>query len=192
MVPNDAQGPVMSARIESPSAEGADKTKIKRWSVFQCQNRREFLAKQQLKNQGFEVLIPTIKAAGKTNRRSEVSTKPLFPGYGFVAIDINSRWQAVNGTIGVTRLLSSPTDPLYLPSEFVEHLLAITDPGGQIDFTNLYRKGDRVHILTGPFMGTIAEIETTDPRGRITILLSLLNSKVRVRTNSNNIGPVFM
>lgn len=192
MVPNDAHGPVMSSCVENPSAKSVEKTTIKRWAVFQCQNRRELLARQQLKNQGFEVLIPTIKASGKNNRRPANPIKPLFPGYGFVAIDVNVRWQAVNGTIGVNRLLSSPTEPLYLPPGFVENLLAITDPSGQVDFTNLYEKGDRVRILTGPFMGAIAEIETTDPRGRITILLSLLNSTVRVRTDSSNVSPIIM
>lgn len=192
MVLNDCDGFVMSSPVSKPRVQKIDVNKTMRWAVFQCQNRRELLAEQQLANQGFQVFMPTISVSAKYHRQRIAPRKPLFPGYGFVKICGNLRWQAINGTVGVTRLISSSTEPLYLPSGFVENLFDLTDENGRIDFKKLYKKGDRVCILTGPFLGVIAEIESTDSRGRITVLLSLLNSQVRLHTNTSNVSPASM
>ena len=160
------------------------------WFVVMSQPARERLASIQLRNQELECFLPLRWKTIRNHRRIASVLAPLFPGYLFVRLgEAAAAWRAVNGTLGVRRLVMSGDRPLAAPEGFVEALIRAVGPDGAISFRAELRVGDRVSVLTGPFADRIGELVDMDDRGRVAVLLELLSTRVPVRTSVANLMP---
>src|SRR5882724_13148357 len=94
-----------------------------RWYVVQTQVSGELKAAQNLLRQGYEIYLPRYLKRRRHARKVDVTAKPLFPRYLFVAIDMaTQRWRSVQSTFGVVRLVSNGDDPAMLPVGVVQAL----------------------------------------------------------------------
>ena len=95
------------------------------WYVIHTQPRAERLAERHLAEQGFRVFVPKTVRTTRHARRVQQSLVPLFPRYIFVTLDLTrDRWYPINGTVGVSRLITAADRPLQLPVGFVEEIIA--------------------------------------------------------------------
>lgn len=79
-----------------------------RWYVVQTKVNCEAKAAENLRRQGYETYLPRYLKRRRHARRVDLTAKPLFPCYMFVAIDVAmQRWRSIQSTFGVSRL--SPT-----------------------------------------------------------------------------------
>jgi transcriptional antiterminator RfaH len=148
------------------------------------------LALEQLRNQAFDAWLPLRKSSIRHARRVMTRTAPLFPSYLFVRMDVRAvRWQAINSTLGVKRLLCQNDRPVALPGGFVESLRAAVAADGTVNFMPMLKPGDRVEITAGPFARKIGELLKLDDRGRVAVLLELFSTRVPVRTTVSNLLP---
>ena len=60
------------------------------WYVAQTHPRAEMKASQHLGRQGFEVYLPRYLKKRRHARRTDTIAAPLYPGYLFVAIDLET------------------------------------------------------------------------------------------------------
>ena len=167
-----------------------DRPKGRRWFVVQCQPRKEVQAGLNLANQGFRSFLPRIRKTTRHARRSRTALAPLFPRYLFVSLDLGlERWRSVNGTFGVSRLVSHGAWPAPVPNGLVEELIAITEEVGAIDLKHALTPGERVRFLSGPFAETIGRLVALDDAGRARVLLELLGSEREISVGAETLAP---
>ena len=162
----------------------------KRWYVAQTLARREAYAMSQLKAQGFHAVMPLTTRATRHARKVTQTTAALFPGYVFISLDLaRDRWRAVNGTIGVARLIMGEDRPQPVPRGVVETLIACTDARGFFHAADIFKKGQTVRVASGSFAQSLAEIVALDGKGRVRVLLEMMNTKIIAHVDSAQLEP---
>ena len=152
-----------------------------RWDAAQVQPRKELLALIHLQRQHFETHFPVVTRTRRQRGRLVTGSEPLFPGYVFVALDCGrDPWRSVNGTIGVSRLVSFGRQPAALPAGFVEQLQRLAGDGGEVRFDDPLQEGDGVRIIGGPFDDLCGILASSGAKTRVTVLLQLLSGETRV------------
>jgi transcription antitermination factor NusG len=144
--------------------------------VIQFQPGRISEGIRNLERQGFEgVYVPTTPK----------SSRALFPGYGFVALDVSGGsgpyWQRINSTRGVVKLLPSHLEkPLSLPIGFVCELRdALLNYADELEVVSRWTSGAMVEIRSGALTGFVGEMVRYH-KGSLELLLTLLGTQRRV------------
>ncbi|KAA5602545.1 transcriptional activator RfaH [Blastochloris sulfoviridis] len=162
-----------------------------RWYVGHTLPRKEVLARTNLLQQGFAAYLPRVLTTRRHARRFEVVKTALFPRYIFIRLDLaRDRWRSVNGTIGISHIVSSGDLPCPVPAGIVEELSRLTGDDDIVHFEPELAPGDRVRLTGGPFTGGLGVLERLDARGRVEILLELLNGTVRLKVARELIEPI--
>jgi transcription elongation factor/antiterminator RfaH len=150
-----------------------------RWYVAQTRARQEKLAQMNLEAQKFEVFLPQILKTTRHARRHRLVKAAVFPGYLFIRLDPDQhRWRSVNGTIGVSRLLTANERPTPAPIGVVEALMSYVDDQGYCQLSRDLVPGQRVSVVRGPFTRLIGEVLSMDDKGRTRVLLEIMGGKV--------------
>lgn len=154
-----------------------------RWYVVHTRPHQERRAEANLARQGFRVWLPVMERSRRHARRIDTVRAALFPGYLFVALDVErDRWRAINGTFGVRRLLSDGEHPQALPGDFVAALQdAVGGDGLSTAAPADLRPGDAVTIAAGPFVECAAVVLRLAPGERVEVLLEVLGGRVPAR-----------
>jgi len=152
------------------------------WHVAHTRAHQEARAAAELAKQGFEVFLPCYVKQVRHARRAADIAAPLFPRYVFVGFGQEARWRAINGTIGVVRLIMSGDSPTRVARGVVEGLVALRDENGYVPLPrrNAPRPGETVRIVSGSLADTLGLFEEVRDRDRVAILLDLLGRRVRV------------
>ncbi len=159
-----------------------------RWFAAQTISHREKTALFHLNAQGFRAFFPSFQKKVRHARTVRDVIQPLFPGYIFVIIDPDrSHWRSINGTIGISRLVTTGDRPLPAPAGVIEALIASMDGAGRVQLDHGLRVGQRVRVLAGPFAEQFGILERLDARGRVRVLLSILGGPAPVQIDSAHI-----
>lgn len=154
------------------------------WYVAETQPRQERVAEAHLRRQGFETFLPQFRALRRHARRTEIVSRPLFPGYVFVGFDpAQTRWRSVNGTVGCRRLVGFGDNPQPLPQRVLTALRARQDAEGFIHMDDPLSKlpqGAALRVTEGPFADLVGLFQTRDDAMRVILLLDLLGRPTRV------------
>lgn len=162
-----------------------------RWYVVQTQVNAEAKAAANLDRQGFAVYLPRYLKRRSHARKVDMVARPLFPRYLFVAIDLaTQRWRPIQSTLGVTHLVCSNGEPASVGDEVIKVLKAREDESGFVDFAcrSVFLPGDKVRVVDGAFIDSLALVEGVSDHERVTILLDLLGRKVRVLVGADLIA----
>lgn len=161
------------------------------WYVAETNVRGEAQAQRNLEQQGFTSFCPRFRKQRRHARRVDHLMTPVFPGYLFVRFDRQrDSWHAINGTLGVRRLVGgSASRPQPMPEQAMAALLERCR-GDLIDglFAEL-APGQPVRLISGPFANALAEVERLDSRGRVHVLLDMLGGKLPLRVDLSAVGP---
>lgn len=150
-----------------------------RWYVAQTRARQETLARINLEAQKFEVFLPQILKTTRHARQLRTKKVAVFPGYLFIRLDPDQhRWRSVNGTIGVSRLLTANERPAPAPCGVVEALMCYIDEQGLCQLNRDLVAGQRVNVVQGPFVRLMGEVLSMDDKGRARVLLEIMGGKV--------------
>ena len=149
------------------------------------------MAAINLRRQGFSTFTPRTVKSVRHARQFRVKAQAFFPRYLFIALDLKRQmWRSVNGTIGVTGLVTAGGRPQPLPIGIVERLIALSDERGIVNFGPKLKVGDKVEIMSGPFAKMIGVLTSLDAAGRVRVLLALLGGEVPVTTRVDAVLPV--
>jgi len=150
-----------------------------RWYVVCSLSRQETKAEMHLLAQGFRIFVPRVNTTVRHARKIRAVKAPVFPGYMFVALDLQKhRWRSVNGTFGVARLIMAGNMPEPVPEGVIEQLLDYTDETGVARFDRDLRAGQSIRVTTGPFARVLGCLERLDANGRVRVLLDIMGGKV--------------
>lgn len=161
-----------------------------RWHVIYTLPRMEAVAQGQLDRQGFEVFFPRIWETRRHARKTETVRAFMFPRYGFAFFDPErDRWRSINGTIGVSGLVMARERPQPVPQGVVEAMVEATAADGITVVDYDLKQGDPVRLISGPFSGGLGVLERLDGRGRVALLLSVMNGSVRLSIDREMLVP---
>jgi transcriptional antiterminator RfaH len=156
---------------------------MKRWYVVYTQHRTESRAVAQLRQQGFKVYFPRCRKIRRHARREDVVQTALFPRYLFVAFDLErDQWRSVNGTIGVSHMISHGERPMALPDDVVPCLRANETEDGLVSLATLalFDPGAKLRVLDGAFVGQAGIYDGMTGADRVVLLFDLIGRQVRV------------
>ena len=153
----------------------------KTWYLAQLKPNSALIASRNLTHQGIETFLPLREETEARGGRFMTATKPLFPGYIFVALDTEqSLWRKVNATYGITKLVSFGALPAPVPEGLVEALKARCGAGNLFQALEELHPGDEVQLTKGPLATTLAKIESVDPDQRVWVLIDIMGRPTRV------------
>ena len=154
---------------------------VEHWYLVQVKPNGYRLAERNLLRQGFTCFQPLVRATERRGAQFRPVSRPLFPGYLFVAFDpARAPWRKINSTAGVARLLSVGNAPQEVPGGLVAELRARVDAGGHVTLTDNLNVGDRVEIQSGPFAGFLGQVARLAPEDRAHLLVDLMGRRAQV------------
>lgn len=154
------------------------------WHLVQLKPNSAHIAQRNLLRQGFHVFLPRVEETVRRGQRFVTEPRALFPGYAFVGLDpANPRWRSVNGTMGVSRLVSFGAAPSQVPDDLVLGLMARCDEDGLLLPKAELQPGDTVVLTRGPFADFVATIDRIAADRRVWVLLDLMGQQVRLQAD---------
>lgn len=150
------------------------------WYLVQCKPRDCFRAQNQLREQEYDVYLPTHTAERRKARQIYYVTEPLFPHYLFLQLPTDVNWSAVRSTRGVSRVVSFNGKPVPVSEQIVNGIKHQCDVLNGLEPEPLYKKGDTVVITDGCFRELEAVVQTTHKDERVILLLDLLNRRQEI------------
>ena len=151
------------------------------WFLAQVKPNGHALATRNLARQGFGTFLPLQEQTRRIRGKFVKQTRPLFPGYLFVALDMAlGKWNAVNSTYGVSRLVCFGKEPAPVPRNLIGELMRRCDAEGRLVSPDMFKAGDTVSVTQGPFADFVAKVEGEMPDRRIWVLMELMGAQTRV------------
>jgi len=157
---------------------------MKRWYAVYTRTGMERMALGNLELQGYAAYLPLRAKERRHARTVDTIKAPLFPRYLFVALDMaTDGWRAINGTYGVSYLVTMGERPSAVPSGIVEAIRNRENDEGLVEVAEPcpYSEGEVVAITRGALADQTAIFKCGDDRQRVTLLLSLLGREMEVR-----------
>ena len=184
------EGNIDASQVEETSAEteptettieGSEDEDGRAWYVIHCYSGYETKVRHNLeqrietmgmKNEIFDVVIPTQEEIDVKDGKRRVVERHVFPGYVLVNMVLSEEsWYVVRNTPGVTGFVGMGNDPTPLRPEEVSQILKRMEaeaPHIKVSF----KVGERVRIVDGPFndfRGTVAEIDMDRTKVRVMV-----------------------
>jgi transcriptional antiterminator NusG len=171
--------PIASSEEAREALEGASDQRS--WYVIHCysgyenkvrHNLEQRIETMGMKDQIFDVVIPTQEEIEVRDGKRRVVERHVFPGYVLVNMLLSEEsWYVVRNTPGVTGFVGMGNSPTALrPDEVSQILKRMEAEAPHIKVS--YKTGERVRIVDGPFndfRGTVAEIDMERSKVRVMV-----------------------
>lgn len=153
----------------------------KNWFVVHTKPRKEEIAVENLKRQGFTAYCPQTIYSKHRRQRWQKVIEPLFPRYLFVQLNIGiDNFSPIRSTLGVVGLVRFGNKPAIMPELAIK---LIQQQEQKMTKTNAehpaWEKGDVLEILDGPFSGLRGIFQKKEGFERASLLLDILGKQSR-------------
>jgi len=113
---------------------------------------------------------------------------PLFPGYVFVKTDLNpDEHIEILKTVGVVRIVGNRGGPLPVPEDTIDSLKIMLAGTDTVQTGKRFRKGDRVIVVSGPFVGVTGSFVRYRGRGRVVVNFEALGQYAGVDVREEDV-----
>lgn len=164
-----------------------------RWYVLWTHSNCERLVYEQLRGQGFELLLPLIAQWVRRRGLRYLSKVPMFPGYLFLnhAIDKFSYLQVCK-TRGLVRILGEQWDRLAaVPEREIDAIRKLVGTDLPALPHPYLREGQRVRVIQGPLANAEGILVSSEPeKGMLVLSVDLLRRSVGVEIDCTLVRPV--
>lgn len=129
-----------------------------------------------------KILIPKRKLQERRKGKVYEVIKTLLPGYVLVKTEMDvDFYYRLKKMPGLLKILRDESEPLPIPEHEIAVILALTNQGDVIEFSEVYKEGDRIKVARGPMKGLEGIIESYDHRKkRLKIRLEILGQVKKV------------
>ncbi len=147
---------------------------------------------ENLNNQGYECYLPMIRVEKVIQNKIEVKKLPLFPRYLFIRLDnhfISKSWGPIRSTKGVSNLVKFGDTLAQIHDDIVKLIMARElEEDSKVE--PIYKRGQNLNILEGPFAGFEAIYQGMDEEMRIIVLLEFMRKSVVVPLNLKHVSAL--
>jgi transcriptional antiterminator NusG len=158
------------------------------WYGLHTRSRFEQVVFDGLYNKSLEAFLPKITVISKRRDRRKKIRVPLFPGYVFVRSDLNAheRLEIVK-TVGVVRVIGNKDGPISIPDEAIDSLRIMVAGDNPVETGTRFRKGDRVMVVEGPFVGVVGTFVRYRGFGRVVVAMEALGQYAAVNVPEEHV-----
>ena len=184
VIENDNSNISLQPRIED--------TSMQHWYAVFTKPKREQVAAENLRRQGFHVYLPRLRHRRRRRGAWVPVIEALFPRYLFVAVDTSRQAVApIRFTYGVSDLVRFGNDLVPVPCSVIEFLKGREDreTGLHELERTLFHEGGKVRVVGGPFVGIDGVFQADRGQDRVLILLDVLGRAQPVTLARNDIAP---
>ena len=154
-----------------------------RWLAVRTKSRQETLARENLERQNFETYLPRLQLRKRRRNKWTEVVEPLFPGYIFVHVDPDqTSITPIRSTLGVNGIVRFGNALVPIPDDVINFLKQSEQPdtGHHQSDKALFKKGDGVQIVEGPFTGLQGIYQMDKGEDRVMILIEILGRQSSV------------
>mgnify|MGYP000887911708 CR=1 FL=1 len=152
-----------------------------KWFLLYTKSKQEKRAKENLKNQGYEVFLPLISYEKPHDKESNL-VEIMFPCYLFIRLKLGKdNWSKIRSTRGVNHLVMFGHKPAEVSNQVIEFLkerVDKNDTARQEIERQEYQQNDKIVIKEGPLEGFEATFLSTKSKERVNVLLNLVNQLI--------------
>ncbi|MEM1319009.1 MAG: UpxY family transcription antiterminator [Bacteroidota bacterium] len=160
------------------------------WFVAYTYSRSEKKVHRNLCRMGLEVYLPVQKVRRKWSDRIKIVEVPLFTSYVFVHTT-RPMIPRLLGTDGIVRFLSFEKKLATVREEEMELIRRIVSEGEEILVTDQkFRKGERVLVSSGPFVGLEGILVNEHGKHRFLIQIEGLSQSISVNIPDRYLQPI--
>lgn len=191
-------GPVLlqpAAFLSTPKDEFAGISPLKfeeysqRWYAVFTLTRHEKRVAAHCEQRQIESFLPVYSEKHRwKNRRTVELDLPLFPSYCFARITWQQRLRLAT-VPGVVSIVSAGREPSPIPDQYIAWLQAGVQAHRIRPHSGL-AVGDRVNIITGPFVGMQGVLERQKNEFRVVLKLEMIGRSMSVEVGSEEIAPI--
>ena len=153
------------------------------WHLIQTKSRQEIRAQENLKQQGYEVYCPMLLVEKILSGKVVIKPEVMFARYIFIQVGSRSEivWSSIHSTPGVSNIVSFGGVPAKVESDLIEQLLIQEQ---QVSPKELFKKGERLLLTSGPFAGLQAFFKASGGEGRAIVLLDFLGKATQLQVQA--------
>lgn len=171
-----------------------EREKEARWYVVHTysghENKVKLNIEKMVENRGmrddiFQVSVPTEEYVDTKAGKSEVKERKLFPGYVLIKMIIDDEsWYLVRNTRGVTGFVGPASKPVPLSEEEVAALGVQEEIRPSVDF----EVSDTVKVTSGPFENFMGQIESINmEKAKVKAFVSMFGRETLVELDFNQV-----
>jgi transcriptional antiterminator RfaH len=165
--------------LPSPAAEP--------WIVCHTKPRCEKKFAALMVAEHFEHYLPLVLSVRRYQHQTKRFTKPLFPGYVFARVPIETRSRIFQQDL-LARVITVAHEELFLRQ--LADVKAIVASGLELSIHPLLTRGRRVRVTGGPLHGVEGFVDDpANPKG-IVVSMDVLQQGLLVRVPIENLQPL--
>ena len=128
------------------------------------------------------ILIPKRKLQERRRGKVTEIVRIMLPGYVLIKTEMDvDVYHRLKQMPGLLRILKDDSEPLCIPEHEIATILALTNESDVIGFSEVYKEGDRIKVLSGPMEGLEGIIDSYNHRKkRLKICLDILGQVKKV------------
>jgi transcriptional antiterminator RfaH len=155
------------------------------WHALRIKSRHEFATRDALREAGIEEFLPTCEVSSAWSDRTQIVTKPLFPGYTFARFDPAQKARVF--VRGVLEILSLDQVPVPIPDDVIEDLHRVVLSRRTAGLCP-YVPGSAVTVSRGPFAGCRGVVTRTSGNALLSIPVEILGRSVSVQIDAKDVS----
>ena len=164
----------------------------KRWYVVHTQTGHEEKVKNHLEKRIqaanaqdmiSQILIPTERVSEVRGGKKKIMERKFFPGYVLIEMELRDEgWYLIKNTPGITGFIGPGARPHPLRDDEVAVILKQAEESKEKPMPKvIFKKGESVKIIEGPFTNFSGEIEEVFPaKGKIKVMVSIFGRSTPV------------
>ena len=162
------------------------------WYALYVQVNHEKEVVKRLEQKEVCCFLPLMETWSKRLDRRKKIHLPLFPGYVFVHVLLDSYVNLnIVKTPGALNLLRNSEGPLSIPSYQIENLQTMINSTQPLKLHPYLKEGDWVQVVRGPLAGCIGILNRLDPkRGRLIVSVDIIKKSVSVELDMEDVEAV--
>jgi transcriptional antiterminator RfaH len=160
------------------------------WFAIHTRAGREFEARTQLQNQGFEVYLPTVLQRIRHARKVSWQPRAFLPGYLFLHLSAGERrWTSIRSTRGVIAPVRFGAHTPAVDAAVIAALKARENDDGHIVLATggpeaPFRAGQKVRVLAGAMADLEAVFACMRGEERALVFMQLLQRRVAMTVDT--------
>lgn len=161
------------------------------WYAIYTRSRGEKNAAKLLQDQGFEVYLPLERKLRQWSDRKKWVEVPYINSYVFVKVNEREYYNVLN-TQNVVRYVTFEGKAAIIPDWQIEAMKKIISSDTPVTFSaHRFKKGEKVHIESGPLMGQEGEVvRDTDGKKKIIIRIGQMGVSMLVQIDLTSLKKV--